>query len=83
MIWRRFRDMVVDISPIFITADNLETGGMWVLAVLDHPQPATFIEFQVQRLGNLWFAEHDVDPQISRRSDRKQCRVARQTTPCA
>ena len=64
MMRRWLRDMIIDVAPILIAADDLQTRWVRILTILDHPQSATLVEFEVQWLRNIRLAEDDVDGQI-------------------
>ena len=61
VMWRRWRDLVIDVAPVDIAADNLQPGRRGVLQVLHHPHPATLVEGNRERLAYFRFAGAQLD----------------------
>ena len=67
---RRRRDFVINIPPHAIPAHNFESGGMGILAVLNHPHPATCIKIQKQGLFDERIGKYQIDRQTITRHQR-------------
>src|SRR5947209_5507771 len=62
--WRR--DFVINRAPITVMAQWLEAGGRGILEIFDHPQPATLVEVDEDRLANQGFGEDLLELEVMR-----------------
>ena len=60
-MWRRLLDAVVLRSRIPIDVDPLEPLGVWILQVLDDPQPSAIVKLDRHRLPHQRLRRHDAD----------------------
>src|SRR5438132_1504788 len=60
MIGRRQRDFVKDRPQVFVVLHDFKSSRERVLNVLHHPEAASFIEMEIQRLTNCRFARDDL-----------------------
>src|SRR5207249_3215182 len=60
MIGRRQRGFVKNCAQVLVVLHDLESSRKRVLDVLHHPEAASFIEMEIQRLTNRRFARDDL-----------------------
>ena len=61
---RGWRDLVEDLAEVLVPGEDLETGGIGILDILDHPEPPAFIEVKIEGLPDQRFAEDRFDHQV-------------------
>ena len=78
VVWRGRRDLVVDGAPEVVPGNHLQACGVWVLAVLDDPHPAAFVEGEEDGLGDVGFGQDLIPGEVGRDLEPSGCLGGRQ-----
>ena len=65
VVRRRGRNLIVDSAPDSVVTDHFQAGGEGILEVLNHPEPASFIEGDRDGLAHDGLGEDQIELEIA------------------